>query len=145
VESRRRKTVWKSWDTPRPLLLRILQRLQARRPARVQLFEKSKGMLQIGKFIHQVDLRQKGVPHVSELRSLPQPGGKFLASRRCNLIYDASGTAFGSGAAGTQQSLLLQAFQVRIDLAQLGGPEMSDAMVQDSLQVVTAGRLTKET
>jgi hypothetical protein len=101
--------------------------------------------LQVGKFIHQVDLRQKGVPHVSELRSLPQPSGKLLATCCTDLINDAAGAAFGGGAAGTQQSLFLQAFQVRIDLAQLGRPEVSDAVVQDGLQVVTAGRLTKKT
>jgi hypothetical protein len=102
VEPSRRKTVWKSRNAPRPLLLRIFQRLQARRPARVQLFEKCKGLLQIGKFIHQVDLRQKGVPHVSELRSLAQPGGKLLAPRWTDLINDAPWAAFGSSATGTQ-------------------------------------------
>jgi hypothetical protein len=117
VEAGRRKSVWKSRNAPRPLLFGILQRLQARRPARVQLFEKCKGLLQIGKFIHQIDLRQKGVPHVSELRSLPQPVGKLLAACRADLINDASGAAFGGGAAGPQQSLLLEAFQVGIDLA----------------------------
>jgi len=102
-------------------------------------------VLQIRELIHQVDLRQKGMPHVSELRLVPQPGGKLFAPCCGDLINDASGAALGGSAARSQQPLLLQPFQAWIDLAQFGGPEMPDPVVQDSLQDVSAGRLAEET
>jgi hypothetical protein len=100
---------------------------------------------QIRQLIHQVNLRQKGMPHVSKLRLVPQPSGKLLAPGCGDLINDASGAALGGSAARSQQPLLLQPFQAWIDLAQFRGPEMSDPMVQDGLQVVSAGGLAEQT
>jgi hypothetical protein len=111
----------------------------------VELFEKFQCVRQIRKLIHQVNLRQKGMPHVSKLRLVPQPSGKLLAPCCGDLINDASGAALGGSAARSQQPLLLQPFQAWIDLAQFRGPEMSDPMVQDGLQVVSAGGLAEET
>jgi hypothetical protein len=111
----------------------------------VELFEKSQGVRKIRELIHQVNLRQKGMPHVSKLRLVAQPSGKLFASCCGDPINDASRAALGGSAARSQQPLLLQAFQGWIDLAQLGGPEMSDPMVQDGFQVVSAGRLAEET
>jgi hypothetical protein len=145
VESSQGKTVWKSGVAPGPLLLRVLELLEARRPARVQLFEEFQCVLQIRELIHQVDLGQKGMPHVTELRPVPQPSGKLFAPRGGDLINDASGAALGGSAARSQQPLLLQPFQAWIDLAQFGGPEMSDPVVQDGLQVVSAGGTAEET
>jgi hypothetical protein len=102
-------------------------------------------MRQIGELIHKVDLCQKGVPHVVELRFVPQPSGKLLAPGCGDLVKDASGAALGGNAARSQQLLLLEPFQAWINLAQLGGPEMTDAVVQDGLQVVSAGGLPQET
>jgi hypothetical protein len=100
---------------------------------------------QIRELIHQVDLRQKGMPHVSKVRPVAQPSGKFFAPSCGDLINDASGTALGGSAARSQQPPLLQPFQAGIDLAQFGRPEMSDPVVQDGLQIVSAGGLTEET
>jgi hypothetical protein len=100
---------------------------------------------QIRQLIHQVNLRQKGMPHVSKLRLVPQPSGKLLAPGCGDLINDASGAALRGSAARSQQPLLLQPFQAWIDLAQFRGPEMSDPMVQDGLQVVSAGGLAEQT
>jgi hypothetical protein len=111
----------------------------------MKLFEKSQCVRQIRELIHQVDLRQKSMPHVYKLRPLPQPSGKLFAPCCANLINDASGAALGGSAARSQQPLLFQPFQTWIDLAQFGGPEMSDPVVQDGLQVVSAGRLAEET
>lgn len=111
----------------------------------MELFEKFQCVRQIRELIHQVDLRQKGMPHVSKLRLVPQPGGKLFAPSCGDLINDASGAALGGSAARSQQPLLLQPFQAWIDLAQFGGPEMSDPVVQDGLQIVSAGGLAKET
>jgi hypothetical protein len=47
-------------------------------------------------------------------------------------------------AARSQQLLLLQPLPAWINLAQFGGPEMTDAVVQDGLQVVSAGGLAQE-
>jgi hypothetical protein len=102
-------------------------------------------MRQIRELIHEVDLCQKGVPHVSKPRFVPQPSGKLRAPGCGNLVNDASGAALGGGAARSQQLLLLQPFQAWINLAQFGGPEMTDAVVQDGLQVVSAGGLAQET
>jgi hypothetical protein len=145
VESSQGKIVRKSGVALGPLLFLIFHRLKARRPARVELFEKSQCMRQIRELIHKVDLCQKGMPHVFKLRFVPQPGGKLLAPGCGDLIKDASGAALGGGAARSQQLLPLQPFQAWINLAQLGGPEMTDAVVQDSLQVVPAGGLAQET
>jgi hypothetical protein len=111
----------------------------------VELFEKSQCVRQIREFIHQIDLRQKGMPHVSKLRSVLQPSGKLFAPCCGDFIYDASGTALGGSASRSQQPLLLQPFQAWIDLAQFSGPKMPDPVVQDGLQVVTAGGLAEET
>jgi hypothetical protein len=111
----------------------------------VELFEKFQGVRQIREFIHEVDLRQKCMSHVSKLRLVPQPGGKLLAPGCGDLVNDASGAALGGSTARSQQPLLLQPFQAWIDLAQFGGPEMSDPVVQDRLQVVSAGGLAEET
>jgi hypothetical protein len=144
VENSQGKTVWKCGVAPGPLLFRILQRLNARRPARLELFEKPQCVRQIAELIHQVDLRQKGMPHVSELWPVPQPSGKLSTSGCGDFVNDASGAALGGGAAGSQQPLFLQSFQAWIDLAQFGGPEMTDPVVQDGLQVVSAGRLAEQ-
>jgi hypothetical protein len=110
----------------------------------VELFEKFQCVRQIRELIHQVDLRQKGMPHVFKLRPVPQPSGKLFASCGGDLINDATGAALGGSAARSQQPPLLQPFQAWIDLAQFGGPEMSDPAVQDGLQVVSAGGLAEE-
>ncbi len=111
----------------------------------MELFEKFQCVWQITELIHQVDLRQKSMPHVSKLRPVPQPSRKLFAPSCGDLINDASGAALGGSAARSQQPLLLQPFQAWIDLAQFGGPEMSDPVVQDGLQVVSAGGLAEET
>jgi hypothetical protein len=111
----------------------------------VELFEKSQCVRQIGELIHEVDLRQKCMAHVSKLRLVPQPSGKLFAPACGDLVNDASGAALGSRAARSQQLLLLQPFQGRIDLAEFGGPEMSDPVVQDGLQVVSASGLAEQT
>ncbi len=144
VESRQGKTVRKSRVAPRPLFFLVFHRLKARRPACMELFEKSQGMRQIGELIHEVDLRQKRMPHVFKLRLAAQPGGQRLAPGGGDLVNDASRAALGGRAAGSQQFLLLHPFQGGIDLAQFGGPEMPDAVVQDSLQVVSAGRFAEQ-
>ena len=137
VESSQGKTVWKSGVALGPLLFLILYGLKARRPASVELFEKSQCVRQIGELIHEVYLRQKCMPHVSELRLVPQPSGKHFAPGGGDLVNDASGAALGGRAAGSQQAQLLQPFQAWIDLAQFGGPEMSDPVVEDGLQAVS--------
>jgi hypothetical protein len=141
VESSQGKIVWKSGVAPGPLFFRIFQRLKARRPAGVELFEKLQGVRQISELIHEVDLRQKCVPHVSKLRLVPQPCGKLFAPGWGDLVNDASGAALRGRAARPQQSFLLHPFQGWIDLAQFGGPEMSDPVVEDGLQVISAGGL----
>jgi hypothetical protein len=85
------------------------------------------------------------MPHVSKVRLVAQPSGEFFAPSCGDLINDASGTALGGSAARSQQPPLLQPFQAGIDLAQFGRPEMSDPVVQDGLQIVSAGGLTEET
>ena len=111
----------------------------------MELFEKLQGVRQISELVHQVDLRKKGMSHVSKLRLVAQPSGKRCAPCECDLINDASGTSLGGSAARSQQPSLLQPFQAGIDLAQFSGPEVSDPMVQDGLQVVSAGGLAEET
>lgn len=110
----------------------------------MELFEKSQCVRQIRELIHKVDLCQKGMPHVCKLRFVPQPSGKLLAPGCGGLVKDASGATLGGSAARSQQLLFLQPFQAGINLAQFGGPEMTDAVVQDGLQVVSAGRLAQE-
>jgi hypothetical protein len=111
----------------------------------VELFEKFQGVRQIRELVHEVDLREKGMPHVSKLRLVAQPSGKLFAPSGCDLINDPSGAALGGSAARSQQPPLLQPFQAGVDLAQFSGPEMSDPVVQDGFQVISAGRLAEET
>lgn len=79
------------------------------------------------------------MPHVFKLRIAAQPCGKFFAPGCRDFVNDASGAAFGGSTARSQQLLFLQPFQRWIDLAQFGGPEMPDSVVQDVLQIVSAG------
>ena len=111
----------------------------------MELLKKSQRVRQIRELIHEVDLCQKGMPHVSKLGLVPKPSGQLLAPGCGDLVKDASGAALGGSAARSQQLLLLQPSQAWINLAQLGGPEMTDAVVQDSFQVVSAGGLAQET
>jgi hypothetical protein len=99
---------------------------------------------QIRELIHQVDLRQKRMPHVFKLRPVPQPSGQFFAPACGDLVNDASGPALGSRAARSQQPLFLHPFQAWIDLAQFRGPEVSDPVVQHRLQVVSAGGFAQQ-
>jgi hypothetical protein len=145
VESSRRKIVRKSGVALGPVVFLTSQYLKPRRPARVELFEKSQCVGQIRELIHEVDLSEKGVPHVSKLRFVPQPSGKLLAPGCGDLVNDASRAALGGSAARSQQLLLLQPLQDWIDLAQFGSPEMTDTVVEDGLQVVSAARLPQET
>jgi hypothetical protein len=85
------------------------------------------------------------MPHVSELRPAPQPIGKLFVSSRRDLIDDAPRPALGGSALRPHEPLFLQSSQGRINLAQLRGPEVSDAVVQDRLQVVTTGGLAEKT
>jgi hypothetical protein len=85
------------------------------------------------------------MPHVFELRIILQPRGELFAPGCGDLVNDASGAAFGGSAARPQKLLLLQPFQARIDLAEFGGPEVSDPVVQDGLQVESAGGLAEQT
>lgn len=144
VKGAQGKMVRKTTVVTGPLFLRILQRLQAQRPPHSQLFEECQCVWKVGELVHQINLGQKGVTHVLKLRSVAQPRGKPPSSFGRDLIKDTSRTALGSCAARAQQSLLLEALQARIDLAQFGGPEMPDAMVQDRFQVVAAGGLAKQ-
>ncbi len=139
VKSRRGKRVWKCGVAPGPLFFRIFQRLKAWRPARVELFEKLQGVGQISEFIHEINLCEKGMSEVAKFRPVLQPRGEFLAAGGRDLVNDASGAALGSSAARAQQPLLLEPFQAGIDLAEFGGPEMADAVVQNGFQIVAAG------
>jgi hypothetical protein len=111
----------------------------------VELLEKSQRARQITELIHEEDLCQKGMPHVYKLRLVAQPGRKLFAPGRGDLVNDASGAALGGGAARSQQPPPLQPFQAWIDLAQFGSPEMSDPVIEDGLQVVSAGGRAEET
>ena len=110
----------------------------------MELFEKSQCVRQIRELVHKVDLCQKSVPHVSKLRFGPQPSGKFFAPGCGDLVQDASGATPGGSATRSQQPLLLQSLQAGINLAQFGGPEMTDTIVQDGLQVVSTGGLAQK-
>jgi hypothetical protein len=68
VESGQGKSVRKSRIALGPLRFLMFHRRDARRPAGVELFEKSQSVRQIREFIHEIDLRQKGMPHVFKLR-----------------------------------------------------------------------------
>ncbi len=94
--------------------------------------------------MHEVDLRQKGMAHVFKLRTALQPRGELFAPGSGDLVNDALGTALGGSAARAQELLFLEPFEAGIDLAEFGGPEMSDAVVQDGLQVVSASGLAEQ-
>jgi hypothetical protein len=144
VEGVQGKIVRKTVVVPGPLFLRILQRLQARRPPRAQLVEEFQCVRKVRELVHQIDLGQKRVAHVLKLRSAAQPRGKLSSSFGGDLINDAPRAALGSCAPRAQQPLLLESLQARIDLAQFSSPEMPDAVVQDRFQVVAAGGLAKQ-
>jgi hypothetical protein len=117
VESGRRKRVRKSRVALGPLRFLMFHRRKAGRPASVELFEEFQRLRQIGEFIHEVELRQKRMPHVFKLRAVSQPSGELLAPRWGDLVNDASGAALGRRASRPQQLLLLHPFQGWIDLA----------------------------
>ena len=117
VESSQRKTFRKSGVALGPLLFLIFHRLKAHRPASVELIEKSQCVRQIRKLIHEVDLCQKGVPHVSKLRLVAQPSSQRFAPGGGDLVNDAPRATLGGSAVRSQEPLLLQTFQAWIDLA----------------------------
>lgn len=101
-------------------------------------------MRQITELIHEEELRQKSMTRVRKLRRVPQPRGQLLAAGGGDFVDDASGPALRGGAARAQQPVFLQALQGGIYLAEFGGPEMADAVIQDSFQVVSTGRLAQQ-
>ena len=58
---------------------------------------------------------------------------------RSRLIDAAPGPALRFRAAASEYPLAFEALQRRIDLAQLGGPEIVQPLVENSFQVVPAG------
>jgi hypothetical protein len=65
-------------------------------------------------------------------------------SRRGRLIHAAAWPALCGRFAAVEKALALHALQGRVDLAEFGGPEIMDALVEDRFQVVAAGRLAEQ-
>jgi hypothetical protein len=121
-----------------------LQFLQARGEDFAQLLEILKCLAEIAQFVHQIDLGKKSDALVAKFRALLEPLAQDAMPRRGRLIYPAARPALGGRLAAAKQSLLLQALQRRIDLAEFGGPKVMDTFVENRLQVVAARRLAKQ-
>jgi len=63
---------------------------------------------------------------------------------RCDLIYAAPGPALRSRVAAAEQAFAFEPLQSGINLTELGGPEIMDALVENGLQVVATGRLAEQ-
>lgn len=121
-----------------------LQLPEARGEDFTQLLEILQGFAQIAQFVHQIDLGKKSDALVANFRALLEPPPQGAVSRRGRLIHAAARPALGRGLAAAKQSLVLEALKGRIDLAEFGGPEVMDALVENRFQVVAACRLAKQ-
>lgn len=110
----------------------------------MQLLEILQGLAQIAQLVHQVDLGKKADALVAEFRAFVQPLAQDAMPRRRRLIHAAAWAALGGRFAAAKQSLLLQALQRRIDLAEFGRPEVVDALAENRFQVVAAGGLAEQ-
>ncbi len=99
----------------------------------------------VAQLVHQVQLREILYPVVAELDVAFQPLAQRAMPCRRDLVNALSGSAFGFFASAAQQAFAFEPLQRRINLAQLGSPEVMDALVEYGFQRVTAGWLAQQT
>jgi hypothetical protein len=144
VKHLRRKCVGVVWIPRGPTALDRLQFLEARSEDFAQLLEVLQCPAQVAQFVHPIDLGEKSYALVAEFGALVQPLAQDAMPCRSGLVHAAARAAPRGRLAAAQQAFLLQALQRRIDLAELGGPEVVDALAEDGFQVVAAGWLAEQ-
>ena len=127
-----------------PSALNGLQFLEARREKFAQLLEISQGSAPIVQFVHQIDFGEKSDALVAEFRAVVQPLTQYATPRHSRLIHATTRPAFCGRLAAAQQALVFEALHRRIHLAEFGGPEVVDALSENSLQIVAAGGLAEQ-
>jgi hypothetical protein len=124
-----------------------LDGLQFSEPARKHVAELKnvlKRLLQIAEFIQEINLGQVRHALIIHLWALFQPFAQHTMAGRRDLIKATLGTAFRACLAATEQALAFESLQRGIDLAELGGPKIMDALVENGLQIVAAGGLSQQ-
>ncbi len=101
-------------------------------------------LLQVAQLVHQVKPRQIGNTIRCQARLVLEPHAQRSMSRWGRLVHATAGPAFRFRTAAAQHSFALELLQRWINLAELGGPEIMDALVKESFQIVAARRFAKQ-
>lgn len=106
--------------------------------------QESQSLSRVSQLTHQIELGEVDDSLVAYFESAFQPFSQDAKPRPCRLVDPAPGPAFRGSAPAVQQTFALQFLQRGINLAQLGGPEIVNAIVHDAFQVVAAGRFAQQ-
>jgi hypothetical protein len=109
-----------------------------------KLLDELQRFLQVAELVHQINFGQVVHAFVMQLRTLFEPFAQDAVSRRSDLIDTAARAALRRRLAAAEQALAFERLQGGINLAELGGPEIMEALVKDGLQVVAAGGLAEQ-
>jgi hypothetical protein len=96
-------------------------------------------LLQVVQLIHHVQPREVGHAVGTQARLVKKPFAQGPMSRSRGLVNPAAGPALRFRAAAAKQAFAFELLQGGIDLAEFGRPEIVDALVEQSLEVVAAG------
>jgi len=97
------------------------------------------------RIVHEVDLGQIRESLVAELGLAAKPFAQRPPAGWGSHVDAATGAALGGGGTAPHPPALLEPLQGRVDLAQLGRPEVADPLVEELLQVVAGGGPAQET
>jgi hypothetical protein len=106
-----------------------------------QIFQSS---LQVAQVVHHIEAREVGDAVGAQAHFVPQPFAQRAMPRGRRLIHAAPRPALRFRAAAAQQAFAFQLLERGIYLAQLGGPEIVNALVEESFQVVAAGGFAEQ-
>lgn len=102
------------------------------------------GSLQVAQFVHHIQPRKVGDAVGAQAYFVLQPCDQRAMSRRSRLVDASAGPALRFRASAAKQALAFELLERGVDLAQLGGPEIMDALVEKSFEVVAAGGFAEQ-
>jgi len=101
-------------------------------------------LLQVAELVHQINFGQVIHALVMQLRPVFEPVAEDAVAGRSDLIDTASRAALRRSLAAAEEAFAFESLQGGIDLAQLGGPEIMEALIEGGFEVVAAGGLAEQ-
>jgi hypothetical protein len=127
-----------------PIELNGFERGEIARKLSAQVGKKVQCLFQVAHLVHQIEPREVGHTIGTQTRLVLKPFAEGAMSCWRGLVQAAAGPALRFCAPAAKQSPALEILERWIDLTQLGGPEIMDALVEKSFQVVAAGGFAEQ-